>query len=214
MVSWLLFLALFAISRRSDAQQAAPAIEAHGQQERAAIAAQRVTVTTDDTHLRLTIALPGQRTALVSCNTRCSFWAAPGDYILWATSSEVRYQTTLHVGARSTFKVNPGHPTARTVSLAIAIAAPAISIGALAWGLAHFRACGDDEECRRDSAQPIAFDLFVGGLVLTPIAWLIYAQSGPHVDAVETQRTFEAAPVRLGVATLPSGLGLGLSGAF
>jgi hypothetical protein len=117
-ISWSIAAAVLSMAPCLHAQEAKPI--AAEKREDAPVGAVRVDIATSEDDLLLTIAQPGKQRAVVSCHQQCSFWGAPGNYTLRATSlaRDIQYETTLDVvGQRSQFKVSSGDPDVRTVGL-------------------------------------------------------------------------------------------------
>lgn len=188
----------------------------------------RVSVTTPEDDLLITVAQPGKPHALVSCHHHCSFWGVPGSYALWATSHQrgIRYQTTLRVGPSTEFKVSSGHHAERNAGLIAGVLGPVTAgVGMLliaeGIGMSQCDAC----EGHGDTALRAGSLMFVVGLLATPIGWGVFAFSREtRVDSIEPEpQPMKFAPpgpprdprLQLGVLALPrGGWGVGLSTLF
>jgi len=188
--------------------------------KRAPAGAVRVVVTTPEDDLLLTVAQPGKQQAIVSCYYQCTFWGVPGRYSLWATSParNIHYKTTLDVGLHTEFQVSAGHTAARTAGLVAGVLSPIVA------GVGLFLVTDgvgatqcDDCAGRRDAEVQAGLVMFWGGLLATPISWLVFATSSEmRVDPFDDKPTPVRAPrLQLGVQPLPhGGWGAGLSTVF
>jgi hypothetical protein len=189
----------------------------------APVGAVRISISTNEERLLLTVAQPGASRAIVTCYYQCSFWGVPGRYTVWTTNQErgIRYQTTLDAQRDRTFLASSGNPGARTAGMIAGIAGPIAMVGGVA--LAVVQVLGDPHcdpspgsDCVDSTGHPLGYALFAGGLVATVIGWLTFATSGPRVDAAEEKReTHPPLRARLGVTALPShGWGMAISTPF
>jgi hypothetical protein len=217
LTSWSIAGALFAVAPCLRAQEPTPSVAAL-KKEDAPVGAVRVFVSTNEDGLLLTVAQPGRQQGIVSCYHQCSFWGLPGGYSLWATSCkpEVHYQTTVYVGRHTVFKVSSGHRGLRTAGLIAGIAGPIVALSGLVLGLSRLSEC-HESNCPPQKDNTVAFALFVGGLVVTPAGWMIFATSGPSVDDEPNEliKSDRGPHLRMGVLVLPrGGWGMGLSTLF
>ena len=200
--------------------QEAPTWVAGQKKEDAPVSAVHVFVTTHEDGVLLTVAQPGKHYAVVSCYRQCSFWGMPGTYALWATSPELDYETTLHVGKRAAFRVSSGQPGTRTAGLIAGVVGPIVMLGGAVLGLNHALAHQCNESaCPPGKDYPAPGVMLIGGLVATLAGWAVYSASGPRVDPVD-ENAIQALPrpaprVQLGVLSLSHrGWGMALSTVF
>jgi len=188
-------------AEEAPSRRAEPSPVATLKKEDAPLGAVRISVSTDEDRLLLTVARPGERKSIVSCYRQCSFWGVRGSYTLWATNQErgVHYQTTLETGQHTAFKASSGSPVARTGGLVAGIAGPIAIVGGMA--LFIVQVLGDPpcdpspgRECTK-SRRPIGLALFGGGILATVIGWTTFATAGPRVDAVE-EKPAQRPPLR------------------
>jgi hypothetical protein len=219
--------ALFAFTPDLRAQEATglplaapPSLAVKGEDGAPSVRVVPVVVATREDGLLLTVAQPGNQQAIVSCYHQCSFLAVSGSYTLWATNPgrRVHYQTTLHVGQRTTFWVSSGEPAARTAGLIAGIAGPIATISGVVLGLSQVLAeqC-NESNCPPPKDHPVALGLVLGGLFATPIGWTIFATSGPRVNPVDDKpiKYVREQRLQLGVLALPrGGWSVGLSTPF
>ena len=167
---------------------------------------------------------PSDRSAgvVASCTEYCDFWAVPGKYTLYALdhSSGERKRLSLRIKQSSRFELIAGDDEARDTGLVVGIVGSAAAVTGLVLTAVYLlSATCEDSNCttqtQRDAGM-VGLGLLLGGAILTPIGWTMYASNRTKLKRID-DRAYRAAEtthqVRVGVVGVGLG-GLGLGGAI
>ena len=214
--SWWLASALFAATSSLRAQEFPVAAQSRKRHpptpSTSSLLRQR---TTSNSQSRRPASSSPSSSALAVAGSGCG----RGTASLHATNRErhIDYELTLEVRRSGVYKLSSANNGAR---IAGAIAGGAGPIAIIAGAFIVVRALVLRNECdapssSKSSSAAIGLSLFLVGVVATPIGWSIYADNGPHLEAVgENSRVCAQPrgppPLRVGLLPLPHGGGWGL----
>jgi hypothetical protein len=126
-------------------------------------------------------AKPRRDLPLLRCVAPCSANVAPGKYRLYvdATEETLRGTSTITLNGPSYVIVTPETPSTRWIGLGLGVAgtlALPTGITLLTVGLVESSTCDEDPSCHQELVAPGLLAL-VGGLVLAPMGWIMFASS-------------------------------------
>lgn len=176
-----------------------------------------VVIDSGEPHMELQLLRGSSEEPLLSCQQRCEFMAPPGRYRLKLRdpSTGFEHEQGLRIKASSRYQLQQGDAGARTAGLVFGIAGPASIVVGMVLVLpallsAGCHGCSDDDGSSTATAGAI---MILGGLVATPIGWVVYAQNRTRLQLVSDSQE-GALPVerlRVGLGGVAPGA-LGLTG--
>jgi hypothetical protein len=135
----------------------------------------------DRPSLDMTLSLGAERSPLVRCLGTCGVLVPPGTYFLSVRGPGViEGGREIDVEWQSTVRVHPRTEAGRSTGLALGIVGIALIGAGSALALA-MESGGDTSE---GSITLLGVGAVVTGLVLTPIGWVQFARTSPHVEVV------------------------------
>lgn len=125
---------------------------------------------------------------LLSCEGRCEFMAPPGRYRvkLRDPSTGFEHEQGLRIKESSQFQLQPGDAGARTAGLVFGIAGPASIVLGMVLVLPALLAsgCHGCSGGGENTTATIGVVMILGGIVATPVGWVVYAQNRTKLQLV------------------------------
>ena len=157
---------------------------------------------------------------VAQCQGQCLFSAKRGRYTVYTRDSaaKTRRQLKVVIKGRSHFVFEEGNDAARDGGLVLGIVGPAaIFTGFLLMAPALLSSGCHQQDCTtagEELAARIGLGLLIGGVVMTPVGWTVFASNRAHLTLRSDSAASLAPAPRLRVSVAGVGVaGLGLVGA-